>query len=153
MDEVLGWLRKGAVAFLGPVEVRQIFFLPDPKKESEQARRGVVVVTINYRGTLIRARQHECISVRHHLQYVQGRRAFDGRIIRPPLAGAFDAATIDTETHIVVLLPDDGHERFLMGGAGERNVRMRSRSGQRRLHAGVRVLSIERARQLSAQLG
>ncbi|MEO8564296.1 MAG: YciI family protein [bacterium] len=36
MDEVLGWLRKGAVAFLGPVEVREIFFQPDPKKESER---------------------------------------------------------------------------------------------------------------------
>ena len=36
MDEVLAWLRKGAVAFLGPVEVREIFFQPDPTKESEQ---------------------------------------------------------------------------------------------------------------------
>lgn len=34
MEEALAWIRKGAVAFLGPVEVRQIFFQPDPKKES-----------------------------------------------------------------------------------------------------------------------
>ncbi len=36
MDEVFAWLRKGAVAFLGPVEVREIFFQPDPKEDSEQ---------------------------------------------------------------------------------------------------------------------
>jgi hypothetical protein len=31
LDEVLVWARKGAVAFRGPVEVREIFFQPDPK--------------------------------------------------------------------------------------------------------------------------
>lgn len=36
MDEVLAWLRKGAVAFLGPIEVREIFFQSDPTKESGQ---------------------------------------------------------------------------------------------------------------------
>lgn len=36
LEEVLGWVRKGAVAFQGPVEVREIFFQPDPTKESEQ---------------------------------------------------------------------------------------------------------------------
>ena len=32
--------------------------------------------------TLARARQHESISVRHHLHYVQGRRTFEDRIAR-----------------------------------------------------------------------
>jgi hypothetical protein len=32
MDEALGWVRKGAAAFRGPVEVREIFFQPDPKE-------------------------------------------------------------------------------------------------------------------------
>ena len=36
MDEVVAWLRKGAAGFLGPIEVREIFFQPDPTKESEQ---------------------------------------------------------------------------------------------------------------------
>ncbi|MEO8224488.1 MAG: YciI family protein, partial [Gammaproteobacteria bacterium] len=36
MEEALAWIRKGAVAFLGPVEVRQIFFQPDPKEDSER---------------------------------------------------------------------------------------------------------------------
>lgn len=31
LDEVLAWARKGAVAFRGPVEVREIFFQPDPE--------------------------------------------------------------------------------------------------------------------------
>ncbi len=31
---------------------------------------------------VIRARQHASISVRHHLQYLQGRRAFEGRLVR-----------------------------------------------------------------------
>lgn len=35
MEEVLGWLRKGAIAFVGPVEVRQLFYNPDRTKESE----------------------------------------------------------------------------------------------------------------------
>jgi len=35
MDEALACIRKGSVAFLGPVEVREIFFQPDPAKESE----------------------------------------------------------------------------------------------------------------------
>ncbi|MEO5817438.1 MAG: YciI family protein [Gemmatimonadaceae bacterium] len=35
MDEVLGWLRKGAGALMGPVEVRQIFYQPDPRRESD----------------------------------------------------------------------------------------------------------------------
>ncbi len=37
MDEVLAWLRKGSVAFLGPVEVREIFFQPDPKEATQQS--------------------------------------------------------------------------------------------------------------------
>ncbi len=36
MDEVLAWILKGAVAFLGPVEVRELFYQPDPTKESER---------------------------------------------------------------------------------------------------------------------
>ena len=35
-------------------------------------------------GTLIRARQHESISVWHHLQCVQGRRAFEDQIVGRP---------------------------------------------------------------------
>jgi hypothetical protein len=31
MDEVLGWVRKGATTILGAVEVRQLFYQPDPK--------------------------------------------------------------------------------------------------------------------------
>jgi hypothetical protein len=30
MDEVLAWVRKGAAAFHGPVEVRELYFQPDP---------------------------------------------------------------------------------------------------------------------------
>jgi hypothetical protein len=30
MDEVLAWVRKGAATFQGPVEVRQLFYQPDP---------------------------------------------------------------------------------------------------------------------------
>ncbi len=36
MDEALAWMRKGAVAFLGAIEVRQIFYQADPTKESER---------------------------------------------------------------------------------------------------------------------
>ena len=35
LDEVLAWARKGAAAFAGPVEVRQLFFQPDPKEAAE----------------------------------------------------------------------------------------------------------------------
>lgn len=31
MDEVLGWARKNAAAFRGAVEVREIFFQPNPE--------------------------------------------------------------------------------------------------------------------------
>jgi hypothetical protein len=31
LDAVLAWARKGAAVFRGPVEVREIFFQPDPK--------------------------------------------------------------------------------------------------------------------------
>jgi hypothetical protein len=31
MDEVLAWVRKGTGAFAGPVEVRELFFVPDPE--------------------------------------------------------------------------------------------------------------------------
>ena len=41
-------------------------------------------------GTLVRARQHESISLRHHLQYVQGRRAFEDRIGRRRLTVSKD---------------------------------------------------------------
>ncbi|HEX8723804.1 MAG TPA: YciI family protein [Gemmatimonadaceae bacterium] len=30
MDEVLAWLRKGAAGILGPVEVRELYYQPDP---------------------------------------------------------------------------------------------------------------------------
>ena len=30
MDEVLTWVRKGAACFQGPVEVRELYFQPDP---------------------------------------------------------------------------------------------------------------------------
>lgn len=33
--EVLGWLRKGAASFHGPVEVREIYFQPDPKHAAQ----------------------------------------------------------------------------------------------------------------------
>jgi hypothetical protein len=32
MDEVLVWARKNAAVFRGPVEVREIFFAPDPNE-------------------------------------------------------------------------------------------------------------------------
>jgi len=32
LDEALAWARKGAGAFAGPVEVRELFFQPDPKE-------------------------------------------------------------------------------------------------------------------------
>lgn len=35
MDDVLAWARKGAVVFRGPVEVREIFFQPDPEEATE----------------------------------------------------------------------------------------------------------------------
>lgn len=35
MDQVLAWVRKGAAAFRGPVEVREIFFQPGPKHATE----------------------------------------------------------------------------------------------------------------------
>ncbi|MEO8336453.1 MAG: YciI family protein [bacterium] len=31
MDEVMAWLRKGANAVMGAVEVRELFFQPDPE--------------------------------------------------------------------------------------------------------------------------
>ena len=36
MDEAVAWARKGAVAMGGPVEVREIFFQPDPEEAVEQ---------------------------------------------------------------------------------------------------------------------
>jgi hypothetical protein len=36
MDEAVAWARKGAVAMGGPVEVREIFFQPDPEEAREQ---------------------------------------------------------------------------------------------------------------------
>ncbi len=35
MDEVLAWARKGASAFAGPVEVRELYFEPDPDQDAE----------------------------------------------------------------------------------------------------------------------
>jgi hypothetical protein len=31
LDEVTAWVRKGGPALYGPVEIREIFFAPDPK--------------------------------------------------------------------------------------------------------------------------
>ena len=31
MDEALAWMRKGAATFVGPLEVRELFFVPDPE--------------------------------------------------------------------------------------------------------------------------
>lgn len=31
MDEALAWVRKGVNAFSGPVEVRELYFVPDPE--------------------------------------------------------------------------------------------------------------------------
>ena len=44
-------------------------------------------------GTLIRARQHASNAVRHHPQYVQGRRAFEDRIVRRQAQSAWIAPT------------------------------------------------------------
>ncbi len=35
MDEVVAWMRKGGKSFQGAVEIREIFYAPDPTKESE----------------------------------------------------------------------------------------------------------------------
>lgn len=34
LDEVLGWVKKGAVAMRGPIEVRELFFAPDPQEDT-----------------------------------------------------------------------------------------------------------------------
>ena len=36
MDEALAWVRKGAGIFAGPVEVRELYFVPDPQEEAER---------------------------------------------------------------------------------------------------------------------
>ena len=35
LDEALGWARKNAAVFSGAVEVREIFFAPDPADVAE----------------------------------------------------------------------------------------------------------------------
>jgi len=35
MNEALAWLKKGSAAIIGPVEVRELFFQPDPKQTTE----------------------------------------------------------------------------------------------------------------------
>ena len=36
MDEALAWVRKGAGIFAGPVEVRELYFVPDPQEATER---------------------------------------------------------------------------------------------------------------------
>ena len=34
VDEAVAWMQKGAAAIVGPVEIREIFFQPDPESEA-----------------------------------------------------------------------------------------------------------------------
>jgi len=34
MDEAIAWVRRGSAAFAGPVEVRELYFQPDPEEET-----------------------------------------------------------------------------------------------------------------------
>ena len=78
IDKLFGKLVKSSLqAQIG----LNIFVTSLDKAISQMGSQFTKFVQLANPATVIRACQHECIPVRHHLQHLQGRRAFEDRIV------------------------------------------------------------------------